>query len=289
MRATRRIEILLGGGFWTVVAVTALVRGAADAMLPYAAAAVLGALVWTLVLRRSAAATTVLDWLPFPFVVLTYEMLHAVVPRCWQGTIDATLRAADQSILGADLTSLLGSWPDAGGAAFFSACYATYYVLPLSLAVWWWRRNRTAFRELMAGVVGGLFIGYLGYLFLPAVGPQAHLAVEDGGGLLAGDFVGTAIRSLNSSHAGAFPRDAFPSLHTCNAVTAVLVTIRHERRALWYAGALAAGIVAATIVLRWHWMVDVLAGAALAVAWQAVVPRFVACESAAYTSDRKRP
>jgi membrane-associated phospholipid phosphatase len=33
------------------------------------------------------------------------------------------------------------------------------------------------------------------------------------------------------------------------------------------------------VYLRWHYVVDVVAGAALAVAWQAFVPRIVARET----------
>ncbi len=230
-------------------------------------------------LRTLRLAPAVLDWLPLPFVVLTYEMLHAVVPRCWSATIDPWLRQADRALLGADAASLLEPWVDAGLTTALSTAYASYYVLPVGLAIWCWRRNRVAFRCLIVGEVGALFIGYLGYLFLPAIGP--HLFFEPGtfAAALDGDFIGELIRSLNGAHDGRYPRDAFPSLHTANAVTAVIVAWRHERRALAVVAPLAAGIIAATVYLRFHYVIDVAAGAALAVAWQAWVPRLVASET----------
>ena len=107
--------------------------------------------------------------------------------------------------------------------------YASYYVLPVSLAVIWYRRNRPAFRELMMGEVGALFIGYFGYLFLPAVGPHVHLPVEYFGGPLEGDFIGDAIRSLNANHGGAFPREGERRL---GAVELALRGLRGERPGL---------------------------------------------------------
>ena len=74
------------------------------------------------------------------------------------------------------------------------------------------------------------------------------------------------------------PRDAFPSLHTANAVTVLLVALRHERRLLWVYTLPVAGLVVATMYLRFHYAVDVVVGVALAVAWQAVVPALLTPE-----------
>ena len=132
----------------------------------------------------------------------------------------------------------------------------------------------------MAGEVGALFIGYLGYLFLPAVGPYAHLPAGTFGGALDGDFIGALIGRLTAA-GGHFPRDAFPSLHTANAVTVVLVLCRHERRLLPLYLPFVATLIAATMYLRFHYAVDVLAGALLAIVWQLAVVRLVARESVA--------
>ena len=61
----------------------------------------------------------------------------------------------------------------------------------------------------------------------------------------------------------------------CNAVTALLVCLRHERRLLWIYSPLVTGLVVATVYLRFHWAIDVAAGAALAVLWQIAVVRLV--------------
>ncbi len=274
----QRVEIRLGLAFWAAAGTTAVLSGAGRAFAPYAIPLLLLIAAWPL-LRPHRWAGAVLDWLPLPFVVLTYEMLHTVVPLCWEGTIDAWLRTADAALLGADVGVLLEPLVSPPLTTLMACFYAGYYLLPVSVGVWWWRRNRTAFRELMMGEAGALFIGYLGYLFLPAVGPHVHLAADTFGVALDGDFIGDAIRALNENHGGHFPRDAFPSLHTANGVTVLLVVWRHERRLLTIYLPLVTGLVAATMYLRFHYAIDVVAGAALAVAWQVAVVYLVARES----------
>ncbi len=275
-----RGELRLGLAFFAVAGCDAAVGGAFGTWLPFAlpVAALVVAWPW---LGRTRAAPALLDWLPFPLVILTYEMLHALVPAVRPGSLlDPTLEAADRALLGDHAGVLLEPLVTRPLTVLLACAYASYYVLPAALAVRWWRRDRRAFRELMVGETGALFVGYLGYLFLPALGPHAALPPSTFGVPLEGDFIGAAIRSLNGAHGGAFPRDAFPSLHTANAVTLVLMAWRHERRTLAVCAPLAAGIVAATVYLRFHYVMDVLAGAALAIAFQPVAVWIVRNEQA---------
>jgi PAP2 superfamily len=274
-----RVELRLGVAFWIVAGTAAAVNGAFWSFLAYAAPVAALVAAWP-ILRKEPWSGWVLDWLPVPFVVFTYEMLHRVVPGCWRGTIDGWLAGVDVAALGDHAAVLLEPLVSRPLTTLMACFYAAYYPLTLSLAVWLYaRRRRIAFREYCAGEVGALFIGYLGYLFLPALGPHAFLTQATWSVPLDGDFIGPAIRSLNASHGGAFPRDAFPSLHTANAVTILLVAWRHDRRAFGVYLVPCLGLVAATVYLRWHYVIDVAVGAALAVAWQAVVPRIVARET----------
>jgi len=275
---TDRIEVRLGLGLWTVMALAAIGSGAGTTFAPYAVPVLLLVVLWPFV-RRWKGAGCVLDWLPLPLVVYTYETLATVVPACWQWTIDPWLADADRALLGAPagahLEPLVG--PTLTGA--MSAFYGGYYVVPIVLATWFGLRDRAAFRELVVGVVGLLFVGYLGYLFLPAIGPYAFHP-EAFSVPLRGDFVGEGIAALIADRGAGFPRDAFPSLHTANAVTVLLVTFRHDRRAFAVCIVPMLGLIAATVYLRFHYLVDVAAGAALAIAWQALLPHLLASEDA---------
>jgi membrane-associated phospholipid phosphatase len=273
-----RVEVRIGLAFWIVAGTAAALTGAFWEWLPYAAPVGALVLAWPLVARRTWAGA-VLDWLPLVLVVFTYEMLHRVVPGCWQGTIDPWLENADRAVLGNNAGVLLEPLVARPLTTLMACFYAAYYPLTISLAVWLSRRgSRAAFREYCAGAIGSLFIGFLGYLFLPALGPHAFLPPGTWSVPLDGDFIGPAIRSLNANHHGVFPRDAFPSLHTANAVTVLLVARRHDRRAFAVYLVPCLGLIAATVYLRWHYVIDVAAGAALAVAWQPFARRAVAGE-----------
>jgi membrane-associated phospholipid phosphatase len=273
--------VRLGLAFWLVAGTTATLCGAFAEWLGFAAPVIAVLLAWP-VLRRTKAAGFLSDWLALPFVVYTYEMLHTVVPLCWTATIDPWLASIDRAVLGADAALLLEPLATRPVTIVMACCYAAYYPLLLSFAIWLYlRRTRAAFREYCAGIIGGLFIGYLGYLFLPAIGPHAWFPASTWHGPLDGDFIVPAIRSLNAKHGGHFPRDVFPSLHTANATTLLLAAWRHDRRAFAVYLLPCAGLIAATVYLRWHYVVDVAAGAALAIAWQAFVPRIVAREQPA--------
>ncbi len=278
-RLRDRAEVAAGLAFWIVAGSTAAACGAGLTFLPYAVPVLALACAWPFV-RAARWSPVLIDWLPLPLVVLTYGMLHAVVPACWEATIDGSLASADRALFGDHLGVVLEPFTSTPLTLLMAICYASYYVVPVALAWRWWRRDRLAFRELMIGEVGALFVGYLGYLFLPAVGPHAHLPAATFGAALEGDFIGAAIRALNARHGGVFPRDAFPSLHTANAVTALIVVWRRERRLFVACAPVLGGLIVATMYLRFHYAVDVLAGAALAVAWHALVVRLVAVESA---------
>lgn len=262
----------MGIAFWAVAGVTAAVCGTFATWLPYGASfgALLG--VWAVVRRRPGSGrvlSLVLDWLPFPLVIVTYDMLHAVSPRSWGWTLDPWLRDADRLLLGADAAALLRPFSDPALTTVLAAGYAGYYVVPLAAGIWWYARGRRlAFRELMIAETGALFAGYLGYLFLPAQGPHLYLGRAELGPPLEGDFIGPLIRLRAEAHAGLTPRDAFPSLHTANAVSLLVVAWRHDRRAFAAVLVPMCGLLAATVYLRFHWVADVVAGAALAVAWQ---------------------
>jgi membrane-associated phospholipid phosphatase len=279
-RLLSRVEVRLGLAFWVVCGTTATLCHGFWEWLLYATPVVAMVALWPFA-RRGRWGNFALDWLPLPFVVWTYEMLHRVVPTCWVRTIDAQLAAADRFLLGPDAATWLEPLIAKPLTVLMACFYAAYYPLLTGVAVWFYAKTRrAAFREYVAGAVGSLFIGYLGYLFLPAIGPHAWFSSSTWHAPLEGDFIGPAIRSLNENHMGVFPRDAFPSLHTANAVTALLVTWKHDRRAFRVVVVPLLGLIAATLYLRWHYLVDVLAGAALAVAWQLVVPRVVEREAA---------
>lgn len=280
-RARDRVELRIAAAIWVAAGLTSALCGSFADWLPYAVPVAGACALWPVV-RRKAWAAPVLEWLPFPLVLVTYDMLHAVSGRCLGWTLDPWLRAADRAVFGTDVAKALEGVVTPALTTFLAACYASYYVVLLAVGIRWYAQGRRlAFREFMVAETGALFLGYFGYLLLPAMGPHVWFASSDFAVPLTGDFIGPAIRARAALHHGLNPRDAFPSLHTANAVTLLLMAWRHERRVLWFVTVPMLGLVAATVYLRFHYAVDVVVGAALAVAWQRATIALVRREAGA--------
>ncbi len=105
-------------------------------------------------------------------------------------------------------------------------------------------------------------LSYLGYLFFPAQGPIEYLASAFAAPIPDGPIHQQVLRSVASTGGNL---GAFPSLHVGVSVYNCLFDLRYNRlRGLTYVLPVAL-IGVATVVLRYHYVVDVLAGALLAV------------------------
>jgi membrane-associated phospholipid phosphatase len=144
-------------------------------------------------------------------------------------------------------------------------------VLPVAVAVPVYRRcRREVFDEFVLSVVGCFYLCYAGYLLFPAVGPRMPAPVEDV--VIGGGAFSRAVRAF--IRAAEYTRtDAFPSGHTAVALVCCAQAWRWLGRSRFAVAVVAAGIVAATVYLHYHYLVDVLAGVAVAAAAVAGAPR----------------
>ena len=190
------------------------------------------------------------------------HLLPALEPRL----LDAELMRIDEWLFFGTTPSV---WLDQHLASYatvewFSFCYYLYFILLLlnqgGTAVF--DRGRRQ-REMMFGTMLVGFGGYFGYTLVPGLGPYATLHFAP----LSGGFWWSTVSHTVSS-AGA-QLDIFPSLHTAQPCFFALHAIRYRRtrpyKWLWVpATFIALNIVVATMLLRWHWGIDVIAGLVLA-------------------------
>jgi membrane-associated phospholipid phosphatase len=116
-------------------------------------------------------------------------------------------------------------------------------------------------RKLMAGLFTIYGLGFLGYSFVPAAGP--YLALPDE---FTVPLTGWAITKFNAFVVanGSNGVDVFPSLHCAISCFLLFFDRQHARwrHRLYLAPCM--GLWLATIYLRYHYVVDVVAGFALA-------------------------
>ena len=241
-----------------------------------------GLLAGFLILARILASRTNSGWVPFVralAVIATMFTLYSTLGHIAFDAIpwlaDSALNAADKVLFAGHSPSLLlADHPRAGTVEFLSFFYAAYIpYLYISILLGLAGRPPAERDEFVTAFTVLYALSFLGYLFLPARGPIIALNGEFAGPLRGGTFHTLVVSSIDRLGG---PHGAFPSLHLGATFLVVWFDLRHHNllRGLIYVPLLAL-IAIATIVLRYHWVVDLVAGVLLALASTWLAPRLL--------------
>ena len=202
---------------------------------------------------------------PYLAVAILFE-LSARVARTGAARRDQTLAAADARWF----PRLDAAWHAALGRPawltdFAGVAYVWFYFFPLvvGLALYVWRSRREV-EEFTFATEAAFFVPYVGYLAMPALGPRA-----------AADLHGAAIAQLSHAFVQTVElnaHDAFPSGHTAVALVVAVYGARAFPKWSAALGLAAASIVFSTVYLSYHYVVDVIAGAAVAASMPVLLP-----------------
>ena len=226
--------------------------------------------------RLAATLTALRDWLPCFVILLAYRESSLFCSRAASGALDALFERWDRALVGngLEMSALAAVSPWLGRYLEF-AYLLCYPMVPLGFAVVYFSSRRTAaepaarvppgqagleFDRFWTGVLLALFTCYALYPLFPLTTPR----------LLAKDFYHPdsqfVLRRLNLWLLGQYASSAgvFPSGHVAG-VTAIALSVR-ERRHRWGVifTAAAESIAAATVIERYHYLADALAGALIA-------------------------
>ncbi len=201
---------------------------------------------------------------PFLLGLGIFQAMGLILPHLREGTADATLAEWDVRLFGSDPTRWLEGRIGPGWAGLLQYCYLTYYVIFVVVAVAVWRRTRgRVFLSHSGAVIGCLLTTYLGYYLVPAYGPRTHF-VYDTPLPLEGAAAGIH-RALDEWEY--IKLDAFPSGHTALSVFNLLLLFRMKSFMRWYLVLPVLGVIASTVVLRYHYAIDVVAGLLCTLLW----------------------
>src|SRR5688572_26433131 len=220
-----------------------------------------------LTLNRARPSVGVLrvvhDWHPlmlFPILYKEVELLAAVIGD-WRLTAaipawESALFAGQPSLY---LSERLAFVPL---SEYLHFCYLSYViVIPSVTAYWYVSGRRAAFGELLLMLSTVLLGSYLFFILLPVDSP--YYLSQRLGPPLSGHFFFDLVHQISAR--GGARGGAFPSAHVSGAFVVSLVAWRHQRRLAYLLVPITGSVMIATVYGRFHYVLDTLAGAALAI------------------------
>lgn len=198
-------------------------------------------------------------WYPVALITTTYKELEYLIPRLHPRDFDWQLAAIDYRIFGVHPTLWLERWHIPLVTEIFQIIYATYYFYPVILGAVLWRKGwAEKFYFWVFILMCGFYLSYLGYVAVPAIGPRFILADQQTIPL-SGVFLFETIRGTLDRAEG-ITRDCFPSGHTEITLLVLYYAWTFHRRTFWWMLAPCSAIIFSTVYLRYHYVIDVVAG-----------------------------
>jgi len=272
-----RYENLPGHTLLIVLIVLLIFSGAIQGLLQPVGLMVLGLIVFLILLlgRRKAqfsAREFMFRWSPIIISFFIYENLRWFVSNINPEIMDAALAQLDLKLFGVHLSLLTERLQTPWLSEWFSFHYGAYILYPLITGtLFYYDDKHEAFEDFALGFGLCMYVGFLGYVCVPAVGPISGLldlySTPTVPGMSLSDFRHTVVEKYR------YVRDAFPSLHTANSLLCVLMIRRYYPRLFRIAVFFEINLLISTVYLRMHYTVDVVAGALLALAALWVAPR----------------
>lgn len=219
---------------------------------------------------------------------LSYFELRWILPAVSPHSVDANLYALDMRVFGVEPALYFDRFVSPHTTEWFAFFYFSYFfllnvhVLPMML----FSKNRARFAHFSLGLLGVVIFGQILYMLVPGWGPHQFFAGQFEHVLQGGLFWHLVKATVDGAGA---QKDIFPSLHTAIPTFFTVFSFMHRKalpfRFTWPVMAFTTlQIIGATMFLRWHYLIDILAGFTLAVLCAVVSHRIVTWEE----SYRKR-
>ena len=195
------------------------------------------------------------------FVVMgaSFYTMRTSVPLLGIPRADNLLLQWDRDLLGETPALVLEPWLYPGLEDVAMAGYLFFFFYLLGGPAYYCFRDIPTFRKCIVGLFTMYGFAFTGYTLFPAGGPHYamffHSALH--GPWLVDSMLGAVNRGSNSV-------DVFPSVHVAASLYLLLFDWQHYRRRFWWVLAPCVVLWWATVYLRFHYFVDLLAGVAVA-------------------------
>lgn len=190
-----------------------------------------------------------------------FQQMRTAIPAITPERYDVYLRGIDSALLG-DTPSIL--WQHMATpllTEMMSLCYLFFFPYLIMGVVVHFAGPLWRCTSFVAGLFSLYGVGFLGYTLVPAAGP--YLAFSD---TFDTALVSGPVSTWNDAlvRMGSSGVDVFPSLHVAVSLFILGFDFRHNRRRFWVFLVPCLGLWCSTLYLRYHYLIDVLCGIALA-------------------------
>jgi membrane-associated phospholipid phosphatase len=211
------------------------------------------------------------NWYPLPYVGSCYKEMAILIPPVRHPDSDRWLANLDYRIWGANPTVWLERIHYPFLTEFLQVVYTLFVPCVLLVALLIWRKGKAEeFQYYAFLIAGGFLVSYAGYMAVPARGPRfllnslQHIPLQ---GLWLFHAMQHTLDKMESAH-----YDCFPSGHTELTILACWGSRLISKRTFLAYLAYTPSIIFATVYLRYHYTVDVMAGAVVAACLIAAAP-----------------
>lgn len=261
MRAVDRVFV----AYLAVTGVLALFGGGTGLALALARVPVAAGVVW--LGRRPDPERRTLLFLRLAYPVLLTPLLYAELATLnqffVQDTLDPLVRRWETALFGTQLAMAAGEWAESFLLSeTLHVGYVSYYAMvPGALLGVYLTRGPEALHRVAVATSLAFFSSYVVFILFPVAGPRYDFPRIDGPRSLgrAYDLVHLVLEG------GSSRGTAFPSSHVAASGAAVLGAGREDARWLWLLFLPWLALTVGTVYGRFHYGVDALAGALLAV------------------------
>jgi membrane-associated phospholipid phosphatase len=196
-------------------------------------------------------------------VLLVFNSLGALIASIHTTTFDDRLIAVDHAIFGVHPTVWLERLISPTLSTVLPFAYISYYFIPLLLGSVLISKGKFGeFEEVLFGILLCFYLSYVCYLLVPAIGPRFTLSRLQTADLQISPFIQSIQDALNGLEKN--KTDAFPSGHTAISLLCLYYAWKErEKRLFAVLIPVVTGLIISTVYLRYHYVIDVIAGIAL--------------------------
>jgi len=217
-------------------------------------------------------------WYGVFFILIFFKQVYILIHYIGPPALDNYLIRLDYKIFGLNPTQWAYQFQNPYLTEFLQVIYFFYYLMIIiyGLELYLWKRYRE-FKFAIFVIFTGFYLSYILYMIFPAVGPRFYLhdfysIKTQLPGIFLTDFIrafldfGESIPSNVVPNPGDFAQsDAMPSAHTTLALIIAYLSWKIKSKSFLFYMPYFVLMIIATIYLRYHYVVDIIAGVFLAI------------------------